>query len=251
MNTLFLGKKIIKLNTVPSTNNYALDLLKNEQVVEGTIIIARHQTAGRGQRDKIWTSQPGMNLLCSIVLRPVFLEIHQQFQLNKVIALAVLNALQQYVPSFSLQIKWPNDIIAGDRKLAGLLLENTIKGRQIVSCVAGIGVNLNQDVFPKESGKPVSLKALSGKSFGDSDILEAIVGYLEPFYLRLKSGRFEEFDREFNRKLWYMDKVISFEWRGNTRCGRLLSVNASGLLCVELESGELQEFRSGEIRWLI
>ena len=121
MYSLFLGQKIIELSSVDSTNNYLIDLSQNISLVEGTVVIANEQTAGKGQRNNSWSSETGKSLCISILLMPK-LDVNQQFLFNKFIALSLCQALNNY--SLTAKIKWPNDILIGSKKVAGILIEN-------------------------------------------------------------------------------------------------------------------------------
>src|ERR1035441_10550859 len=146
MQTLFIGKNLITLDSVASTNNFAKDMLSNTRPVEGTAIMAKEQYAGRGQMGNAWETESGKNLTCSFILYPEFLEADKQFFLNMAVALAVKDFCE-HVLHDEIKIKWPNDIYYHDKKLGGILIENSISGNKISSSVIGIGINVNQTAF--------------------------------------------------------------------------------------------------------
>ncbi|MFT7154174.1 MAG: BirA family biotin operon repressor/biotin-[acetyl-CoA-carboxylase] ligase, partial [Alteromonas macleodii] len=123
---LFIGSVCIRLERVDSSNNYARELIRDKMPIEGTVIVANEQTSGRGQRANTWFSEPKSNLTCSYILRPVFLAAKNQFVLSAAVALAVFETVYQFIPNNTLRIKWPNDILVGDKKIAGILIENTL-----------------------------------------------------------------------------------------------------------------------------
>ena len=143
MDCLFVGQHIIELSSVDSTNNYLIDLSQNISLLEGTVVIAKEQTAGKGQRNNHWSSEADKSLSISILLKPK-LDVSQQFLFNKFIALSLCQALNDY--SLTTKIKWPNDILINKKKVAGILVENSIRGSKIEKSVVGIGVNINNNI---------------------------------------------------------------------------------------------------------
>src|SRR5262249_33751399 len=139
---------------------YLKNILSNSTPVpEGTVIMAESQYAGRGQQQNTWHSEPGKNLTFSILLKPSFLPVSQQFDLTRTISIGVFNALEPFLGE-KLKIKWPNDIYYDDGKLGGMLIENAIQAGQIKNAVVGIGLNINQEVFPPGAANAVSLKQI-------------------------------------------------------------------------------------------
>src|SRR5680860_150521 len=153
---------IIVLKDVESTNNYANQLILSN-AEEGTVVLAQFQKKGRGQQGNQWESQSGKNLLASIILYPKFLKAGNQFLISKMVSLGLVEYLRHEVRDVS--IKWPNDIYIGNKKIAGILIENAIKGRNLFSTVIGVGLNLNQKNFLSDAPNPVSLYQLTGKEY--------------------------------------------------------------------------------------
>src|SRR5581483_6581831 len=114
---------------------------------EGFIVRAVEQYAGKGQRGSSWLSAPGMNLTFSLLLEPKFLSLNNQFWLTKALALALAEFVASVLPNTLVSIKWPNDIYVNDCKIAGILVENILEKSTIKFCIAGIGINVNQDSF--------------------------------------------------------------------------------------------------------
>src|SRR5687768_14177982 len=139
MTTLFIGKNVIELDSIDSTNSYSKELIIKEKPIEGTIITAREQLSGRGQMGNSWNAEAGKNLTLSIILYPDFLDADKQFYLNIAVCLAVKDFCESVLGD-EIKIKWPNDVYHRDKKLGGILIENTIKGSQIASAVVGIGI---------------------------------------------------------------------------------------------------------------
>ncbi len=243
-----MGCNQIRLDLVDSTNNYTATLI-NGNAAEGTVVITHEQTAGRGQRGNLWISEPGKNLTLTYLLRPKFLRISDQFILNKAIALATAKAIQQFVPSFDVHIKWPNDIFLQNKKVAGILVETSMQGGHIVSCLAGIGINVNQQQFQAESGNPISLSEVFGTELKLDDVLNALSENLEVLYLQLKAGKFENIDLSYNNLLWKKGETHTFYRDGIPFTAEVKCVDEQG--CLHLLDDKNQEliFMHGAIQW--
>ncbi len=140
-----IGQKVLHLTSVDSTNNYAANLLKRGELVNGTVILADDQFAGRGQRNTKWQSNPSENLTISFFLDDVNLSVDRQFVLTQLVTLGLLHFFEK--EDIEAVIKWPNDIYVGNRKIAGVLIENQLRGNQVQSAIVGIGINVNQKGF--------------------------------------------------------------------------------------------------------
>lgn len=243
-----MGCNQIRLDLVDSTNNYTATLISGN-VPEGTVVITREQTAGRGQRGNLWISEPGKNLTLTYLLRPKFLRISDQFILNKAIALALAKAIQQFVPSFEVRIKWPNDIFLQNKKVAGILVETSMQGGHIVSCLAGIGINVNQQQFQAESGNPISISEVIETELKLDDILNALSENLEVLYLQLKAGKFENIDLSYNNLLWKKGEMHTFYRDGIPFNAEVKCVDEQGCLCMLDEENQELIFMHGAVQW--
>ena len=248
MELLFMGRHLIRLDSVASTNNFAATLL-GQNAPEGTLVVAHEQTGGRGQRGKSWVAEPGKNLTLTYILRPVSLRIADQFLLNKAIAIAVARTAEIICPGSFIRIKWPNDIFLENRKLAGILVETAVKGSQIVSCLAGIGLNVNQTVFPEESGNPISLAMELETELKLEDVMQLLSKQMEVYYLRLGSSQKARIEEEYNTILWKRGEQHTFVLNGIEFPAEINSVDAQGRLVVKSLNGEEQHFSHGEIQW--
>ena len=148
---------LVALDETASTNQYLSQLCNQlqESVAELTTVTAEFQTAGKGQRGNTWEAEEGKNLLFSFVLYPSFLEARRQFILSQIVSLAIKEELSRW--SDEITIKWPNDIYWKDKKICGILIENDLSGHHIRRSIAGIGININQEVFNSDAPNPVSL----------------------------------------------------------------------------------------------
>ena len=200
-NTLFLGKVHLQFPTLDSTNRYALNLISKSNPSEGTLISTDNQSAGRGQIGSKWESEAGKNLTLSIILYPQFLIPSQQFLLNQAISLGLYDFLSSYLPK-GLKIKWPNDLYVEDRKIAGILLQNTLSSQKIQSSVAGLGTNINQTVFSKELPNASSLALENNREYALSKLFTPLCLALERRYLQLKSGRAHLLQQDYLQNLF-------------------------------------------------
>lgn len=198
--TLFVGKKLIFLPCCHSTNEVAADLLKKDKNCDGAIVITNKQTAGKGQRGNIWQTEPGKNLTFSLILNPRFLKVADQFNLNMAISLGVQDYLETIGESFL--IKWPNDIYFKEKKIGGILIQNTVKNGFIESSIVGIGLNVNQQSFqlPKAS----SLSIINNKDFDLPEVLEELCHRIEWRYIGLKKGNVSGLRHD------YIDNLLGF-----------------------------------------
>lgn len=256
METLFIGKKIIRLKRVDSTNNYAARLLrqsgrneenpgdeklseKNNQepgdkIYEGTIILADFQEKGKGQRGNVWESEEGKNLTFTIILKPLFLKAGQQFLLNKIVSLAICDFFSS-LKIENIYIKWPNDIIANGKKIAGILIENTINSNKIIYSAIGIGLNVNQDKF-SSALKATSLKIISEKNYSPDNCLDSLSSHLEARYLKLKS-EINSADRDYVNSLYGLNEWKNYLVKGKKIISSLTGVTSEGFLVLEQENG--------------
>jgi BirA family biotin operon repressor/biotin-[acetyl-CoA-carboxylase] ligase len=247
MNTLFIGQKIIHLSETDSTNNYAARHIKENDAFDGLVIISDYQTAGKGQRSKVWESERGKNLICSIVLKPYFIDVSNQFILNKAIALAILKTAQFICPSANVKIKWPNDILIEDKKLAGILIESSIIGSHIGSIIVGVGMNVNQRNFDLVGRPPASLANELGSDIPVESVLQTVCKCLEVEYLKLKAGKLIQIDSEYQMSLWKLNEWQLIEANGKQEMMKILGVTKNGLLRTENVDGEEVEWRNGEV----
>lgn len=243
-----IGNTIVRLHETESTNNYANRQIRENVVSEGTVFLAYDQTAGRGQLSNFWESEAGKNLTFSIVLYPDFLEILRQFMLSKVVTLGVYKALSKYVGQ--LKIKWPNDIYAGNQKLGGILIENSIMNGLLKSSVVGIGLNVNQTVFHSSAPNPVSLQTLTNQHYNLDQILTEVLSGINQYYHLLREGGFDQINQEFIAVLYRLNERHEFKSDGEIFSGEIIGVNEIGQLLIQKEDGQLVSFHFKEVEFL-
>jgi BirA family biotin operon repressor/biotin-[acetyl-CoA-carboxylase] ligase len=247
---LFVGQNFVTLNEVDSTNNYLKNLASNSKpVIEGTVIMAENQYAGRGQQQNGWFAEPGKNLTFSILLKPHFLAVTHQFDLVRAISLGVFDAFEPLLGP-RLKIKWPNDIYYGDHKLGGMLIENMIQGGQIKNSIAGIGLNINQENFPGWLPKAISLKQILHGDYDLRTLLSEICRHIEAWYLNLRAGKIDDVRNLYLARLYWLNEHRTFKTKNGIITGKIKNVCYNGLLVVEHNNEEQLEFSLKEIEFL-
>ena len=166
--------KITHFKTLESTNQYLQNLLNEGIDIVDNIVVTDYQTSGRGQGKNVWESEDGKNLLFSIALDMSFLKAENQFLLTQIVSVTMINVLKKYLPEESLSIKWPNDIYFNNKKIAGILIKNEIRGMMMGTSIIGIGLNVNQTSFNENLPNPISMKMITGNDFELEELLSAI-----------------------------------------------------------------------------
>ena len=239
---------VIRILRTDSTNNYANQQIRDNALPDGTVFLTYEQTAGRGQLKNFWESEPGKNLTFSIVFYPDFLEIRRQFMLSKAVSLGIYKALNKYVDQ--LKIKWPNDIYVGDRKLGGILIENSIMSGILKSSVVGIGLNVNQTVFRSQAPNPVSLQLLTNEHFDCESILTEILSGINSYYEILQEGEYEIIDQPYLSVLYRLNEKHNFRTGNEVFEGEIVGVNEIGQLQIQRNDGKILEFHFKEVEFL-
>jgi BirA family biotin operon repressor/biotin-[acetyl-CoA-carboxylase] ligase len=234
------------LDTVDSTNNYAMQLVQDGLAKHGRAWFANEQTAGKGQRGKSWASEKGKNIAMSLVLVPGQSKITSQFHLSAVVALVCFEFLKQYAGD-EMKIKWPNDLFWRDRKAGGILIENKFHGKAWKWAVVGIGININQRVFNKELGNAVSLQQITGKFF---DTVELAKELHELVIEKLAEGRTsDEILQQYNQHLYKINELVTLRKTGIKFDTYIKEVSAQGRL-ITVDAIE-REFDFGEVEWVL
>ena len=234
-NTLFTGKLIKYLPSCHSTNDIAVQMIQSENMVfEGTVIITDNQTAGRGQRGNIWEASSGENLTFSLILKPNFLKASNQFQLNVAISMGVFDFLSEFIDE-NLSVKWSNDIYHGDKKMGGILIENSLQGYQIGHSIIGIGININQLEF--NNLRATSLRNITQNplKYDLSEILKRLLENLEKNYLKIKNNNYESLKIKYLSNLFRFQKYHYFKRNGQQFLGKITGVDETGKLGIETD----------------
>jgi BirA family biotin operon repressor/biotin-[acetyl-CoA-carboxylase] ligase len=226
--------QLIKLNATDSTNNYLKQLILERTLDDFSVVVANHQTNGRGQRGSSWLSEKDKNLTFSVLKRNISIVANQQFLLNILVSLSIVKSLEGFnIPK--LAIKWPNDILSDHHKISGILIENLIKNKQIEYAIIGIGLNVNQVKFEGLS-KVSSLKNIMPLAVDKDELLTKIIDKLK-MYFKLYSENGSEFlNSEYESYLFRKDKPSTFSSHDNNLfTGIIRGVSTSGKLCVQME----------------
>lgn len=236
MNTLFIGRNIIRLNEIASTNTYTASLLQSyaqsgRKIPEGTVVIAKKQVTGRGQRGNKWLSEPGKNLTFSLVLYPSFLLPAEQFILTKLLSLAVYDLLKE-TGCTGISIKWPNDIYVNGKKICGMLIENSVRDGRISHTIAGIGLNINQEKFGSNLPNATSLTLALSKQFILDNLLSDLCSGIEKRYLSVKAKK-DSLNNEYKNSLYRLGELSDYIVNGKKISAQITGVTNEGLLILE------------------
>ena len=243
-----LMASILYLDKVESTNQYLINLLETEKIEEQTAIVTFNQTKGRGQQGNIWIAEPENNISYSVVIYPDYLSARNQFIISQVVALAVKNFLDEFTKDIS--IKWPNDIYWNNKKIAGILIENKLKGDLIAHCVIGIGININQENFPESLENPVSLKQITGLDYNLKDLVSKLHNKIKSALEDLSHGTEVEIQRYYLNYLYRRDGFHKYSDENGEFSARIRGINAQGHLILEHENGTLKDYAFKEVTFI-
>jgi len=246
---LFIGKKIIEFDSLDSTNVFASKLLAENILPEGTTIVAKFQSLGKGYSGNSWQSEAGKNLLLSVILYPTFLSLRHQFFLNQISSLAVANTVESFLVNAAVKIKWPNDVFADDRKIAGILIENSVQSESFRHSIIGIGVNVNQENLKATLLHATSFIMISGKEFSLEEVMHELFSQLEKRYLQLKQQRIDLIERDYMKKLYRIEELSWFSSDEKKFRGKIVGITAEGKLIIET-SGKHEVFSLKEVEMI-
>lgn len=239
---------LIKLNAIDSTNNYLKQLSKEKELDNYTIVLANEQTNGRGQMGTVWSSEAGKNLTVSVLVKDLDVNDITIYEFNVLIALAAVETVVSCTDA-TIQIKWPNDIMADGKKIAGILIENSYKSNLTFTAVVGIGMNLNQtnfDHLPQAN----SLVNITGVEWDPEFMARKLVENIEKMRADLKDNSSELWER-YNQLLFKRDVPSVFEdTKGNRFMGIITSVNEQGQLVVLEENDSINTYELKQIKML-
>ena len=235
-------------DTLDSTNNYAMGMVRTGLWTHGDACFSFEQTEGKGTRGKQWLSNKGDNIILSLVVDTSNLPIKDHFYLSVTVALACREFFAHYAGEPT-KIKWPNDIYWNDRKAAGILIENVIRGDIWQHSIVGVGMNINQVIFDMGAQHPISLKQITGNSYLVLDLVKQL--YLDIFSKleMLKAGKYKLLISDYNQHLFKLHQKVKLKTnRGIIEC-IIEGVTDFGTL---IAATPLQmEFSYGEVQWLI
>ncbi len=241
--------RFVILPSIDSTNNHAMRELRSGRAQDGMVYFAMEQTQGKGQREKKWISNPGENIMMSMVWDPSGLDLKAQSLVSFTAALACHDLFAHHAGDMT-SIKWPNDLYWRDRKAGGILIENIIKGSKWEHAIIGMGININQVSFDAVGNKAVSLRQITGMTWDVLSLASALIDRLRLRLGQLLSGMDNELLGLYNGLLFRKGEETLFRSNHSLFKGKVLGVNESGHLLVE-ENGLTKSFSLGQIEWIL
>mgnify|MGYP001266832034 FL=1 len=237
--------KIIKLDAIDSTNSFLKKKMNNQEIDDFTIVYSQNQFQGRGRTTKEWISEPYKNIAFSLFKKFKRPELEHLFLLNVIVSISILELLKKYSVRHA-SVKWPNDIIVKNKKISGILIENTIKKNNLINSVIGIGINVNQQKFPdlicatsiiNEAGIAVEIDSLA------TELTKIISSNFK--FLELNSNFYLD---QYNNKLYNKNRTVVFKNNiGKKKVGKIVKVDLSGNLMIMNEKGKIEYFKENEI----
>jgi BirA family biotin operon repressor/biotin-[acetyl-CoA-carboxylase] ligase len=255
-----IGTPFIELQSVDSTNKYAMGLVHRDHLPDGqdeaqhgTSIFTHEQTSGKGRRGKKWVSEKDLNIALSILLNPYPLRVQEQFRLSICIAVSVHEFFYNYAGDKT-SIKWPNDLYWRDRKAGGILIENVIGTGQSATgnwqwAIVGIGININQAIFPDDLPNAVSLKQITGKNYQPIELAKELCSVIEKNYQALIKGKFESLFNNYQIHLYKKDEKVKLKKDNRVFETTIKAVSETGQLITQHSIEERFDF--GEVEWVL
>ncbi len=247
MNNKLISNNLISLDQVDSTNDYARMILRNNRVPEGTVILADEQLKGKGQPGNSWESEKGKNITMSIILYPKKLQLNKHFFLAMATSLSITSCLKDL--EIETRIKWPNDIYHGQKKIAGILIENSIQQNTITESVIGIGININQIKFSSALSNPTSVRQITGRYTDITEICRILIYNLNRWLGKLYAGYLKEIRSKYMDNLLLLDQPAIFGINNSKRKATIIDVEDDGTLVLRMAGGSIQKFFFKEIEF--
>lgn len=244
---MFMGATRLELDELDSTNRYARDLLESHPP-EGTLILAHTQTAGRGLAQNTWYAEPGTSLTFSLILYPSHIPGNRLFDLSILTANVLAATLDSLYPGFAVQVKWPNDLLLNEKKIAGILIENTWQSSRLSACILGIGLNLNTRHFPESlRDKATSLLLETGIEISAEVFFLHFLSRLEGAYLQSRRIGYDFQKPEYLSRLWRYQEWVTYHWDNQQQEGMIIGVSPDGRLAVQTRENQVKYFDLKEI----
>ena len=234
---------IIKLDAIDSTNDYLRKLILEKKPTTPTVVMSQYQKKGKGQRGQVWTSQAGKNLMFSLYLPNFTLPTKEVFSINKIVSVCLLHWLSSFqIPNIC--VKWPNDILSGDSKLAGILIESNVLQSTANSIIIGIGLNVNQVEF-QNLPNATSMQLLTGTNYDIDTLLLSLTTKL----IECLTHPIKNCNDDYHKYLYGLGQSRFFLKDNKTFEGIIQSVNSEGKLVLETTAGE-QVFDVKELQFV-
>lgn len=239
-----IGVPFVELPVTDSTNIHAMNHIQHNLAAHGSVFFAHQQLAGKGQHGKKWITEPGQNIIMSLILKPYPLALHQQFHLSVAVALAVFDLFSRYGGDETC-IKWPNDLYWRDRKAGGILIENQLKGHEWNWSVIGIGININQVQFAEGINRPVSLKQITGKDHTPVALAQELCTCLSNRLMQLHEQGLEVLLAAYNQHLFKRGEQVQLKKANSRFTCTIQHINSQGQLITDRGA-----FEFGEVEWV-
>jgi BirA family biotin operon repressor/biotin-[acetyl-CoA-carboxylase] ligase len=240
-----MGQSLVFMPECHSTNDEASLLIRQGKVMEGTVVITDNQLSGKGQRGNSWIAEQGKNLTFSVILNPTFLPVSDQFALSKAITLGLLDYLKATL-DMEIKIKWPNDIMVQNKKVCGVLIENSVSVNRLQHSVVGIGLNVNQEKFEFDTAS--SMAVFACRKFQLDEVLEQVLEQLEYRYLMLRQ-RPDELKAAYLENMFWLNERHTFLTQSEKFEGEITGVDESGRLMINSENG-IETFDLKEVQYV-
>lgn len=233
-----------------STNDFAMVYMAKNTPIEGTVISTHNQTKGKGQSGRNWMSGSKKNITLSLILYPTFLLPKDHFFLNMVFSISLVEFLSQKT-SYEVLTKWPNDIIINDSKIAGILLQSTMKSNSISTLIGGVGINIHSSPEILET-QTIHLQKLTNQSYDLDELEMELCTVIMHNYLLLKSNEHKDWKRRYLNNLYKRGEVCEFVNVKNSSnfLGEIIGVNEIGQLIIQVNN-QLETFNQKEVKMII
>ncbi len=240
--------KIIKLNAINSTNSFLREMAHTSLLENFTVVVSKEQTKGRGQMGSKWVSEPNKNLLCSVFVQFNSLPISHQVLINYAVSIAIVNVLKGYkLPKVA--VKWPNDILSSNKKICGILVENVMLKDEIKCSYIGIGLNVNQTIFPNHLNATSILKE-TNKEVNIDAVLNHLISELKTQVSYITNETTNVLKKNYLKHLFKKNTPMMFKNNKNVVfMGKIIGVSSVGKLQIELEDDSIEEFGIKEIKF--
>jgi len=240
--------RLIHLNETESTSKALKTISENEELPSGSIVYADFQTAGRGLRGNSWESEAGKNLIFSILFRPSNVPANMPFVISEMISLSVKYTLDKYIPDIS--VKWPNDIYHKDKKITGILIENTIHQEKITQSIIGIGVNINQIEFYSDAHNPISMALITGRTFNIMSIMEAFRQEFAIQSQRLNDECFDSIHKDYLNSIYRKEGFHKYRDSTGIFKASIHDIETTGQLVLKRTNGIYSHYAFKEVVYI-
>ena len=238
--------EIRKLVNTSSTNDHLLTLNEDKEIC----VVADYQTSGKGMGGNTWESEPGKNLLFSILIHPDWLPMVEQFLMSMVHALALHDVLANIIDASKITIKWPNDIYYDDRKLSGTRIDVNTRGMKIQDMVIGTGINVNQTVFLSDAPNPVSLAQITNREHDCESLLHSILNRHEYYSQILHDGNKDLILSRYHQYLYRNKGFHTYRDAQGIFSAELIQVAPNGIMTLRRTDGTLSQYAFKEVSFL-